>query len=98
MNQRSAELNEIISDTQRLKELEREVDRWINKAESELDVIDPNGETKVDSAKQSPRRLLRRLDANRRKRLQVFGFVFHKSVTAHQKVNNIAHQCCHHLF
>ncbi|TPP61552.1 Dystrophin isoforms A/C/F/G/H [Fasciola gigantica] len=70
MNQRSTELDVMINGTQRLKELEREIDRWINKAESELDLIDHTGETKTDGAKQFPKRFLKGLDANKRKRLQ----------------------------
>ncbi|VDP84745.1 unnamed protein product, partial [Echinostoma caproni] len=70
MNQRSSELEIVISETQRVKELEREVDRWINKTEAELDVIDHTRETKADSAVRSPRRFVQGLDANRRKRLQ----------------------------
>ncbi|CAL8105397.1 unnamed protein product [Calicophoron daubneyi] len=48
MNERSAELGSMLVDTQKLKDLERDVDRWINKAEAELDGLEFTKESEND--------------------------------------------------
>lgn len=71
MTERSAELEIMITETQRLKDLERDVDRWLARVESELDVLEsPRAlSTRSGVDVDSPRRLPITPDTGR-KRLQ----------------------------
>ncbi|KAF6768765.1 hypothetical protein AHF37_08742, partial [Paragonimus kellicotti] len=70
MTKRATELENIITETQRLQELQREVDRWMTKAEGTLDGLGCFKHSSGDLTSESPRRLPISPDMSR-KRLQV---------------------------
>ncbi|KAF8561982.1 hypothetical protein P879_03006, partial [Paragonimus westermani] len=69
MTKRATELENIIAETQRLQELQREVDRWMTKAEGTLDGLGCFKHSSGDLTTESPRRLPISPEMNR-KRLQ----------------------------
>ncbi|TGZ69732.1 hypothetical protein CRM22_003571 [Opisthorchis felineus] len=72
MQRRTLELEEIIADTQKLKDHEREFDRWLTKAEAELDLLTGSKGSGDGQVFGSARRLPLSPDTSR-KRLQDLG-------------------------
>ncbi|KAG5444138.1 Dystrophin, isoforms A/C/F/G/H [Clonorchis sinensis] len=88
MQRRTLELEEIIADTQKLKDHERDLDRWLTKAEAELDLLTSSKGSGGGQAFDSPRRLPLSPDTSR-KRLQDLG---DSLALGREKLRNYTHE------